>query len=91
MVKGINRTVIEINDTGNNMFEKIIFFVTPEYGNISSRQLKVEAQKVIDKYYPDMSECNRIRNIYRRKRLIRMVCAAVGLLVCLGVAALLVF
>lgn len=40
MVKGVNRTVIEVNDTGSEMFEKIILYVKPKYGNIGAAQLQ---------------------------------------------------
>ncbi len=49
MVKGVNKTVIEINDTGNSMFEKIILFVSPEFSNINTARLKSEAQQAIIK------------------------------------------
>lgn len=40
MVKGVNKTVIEVNNTGSRYFEKIVFYVTPQYGNLSAKQLK---------------------------------------------------
>ena len=40
MVKGVNKTVIEVNNTGSRLFEKIVFYVTPEYGNLNAKQLK---------------------------------------------------
>lgn len=43
MVKGVNKTVIEVNDTGSKMFEKIVFYVSPQYGNISAKRLKKAA------------------------------------------------
>lgn len=39
MVKGVNKTVIEVNDTGSKMFEKIVFYVSPKYGNLSTGRL----------------------------------------------------
>ena len=39
MVKGVNKRVIEVNNTGNKFFEKIVFFVTPEYSNLSAEEL----------------------------------------------------
>ena len=30
MIKGINRQVVEVKDTGNECFERILFFVRPE-------------------------------------------------------------
>ena len=90
MVKGTNRTVIEINDTGNNMFEKVLLFVTPEYGNLNAKQLKNEAQKLIKKYCPEMADTARIRDIYRKRRLIRNICiTGVGVLILTLVAILL--
>ena len=43
MVKGVNKTVIEVNNTGSRLFEKIVFYVTPEYSNLSAKQLKKAA------------------------------------------------
>ncbi len=43
MVKGVNKTVIEVNNTGSRMFEKIVFYVTPQYGNLSAKQLQKAA------------------------------------------------
>lgn len=43
MVKGVNKTVIEVNNTGSRYFEKIVFYVTPQYGNLSAKQLKKAA------------------------------------------------
>ncbi len=40
MVKGVNKTVIEVNNTGSKYFEKIVFYVTPQYGNLSAKQLR---------------------------------------------------
>lgn len=45
MVKGVNRTVIEVNNTGSEVFERIIFYVTPKYGNLNSRQLQQAVNK----------------------------------------------
>ncbi len=40
MVKGVNKRVIEINQTGNKFFEKIVIYLSPEYNNLSPAQLK---------------------------------------------------
>ncbi len=91
MVRGINRTVIEINDTGSNFFEKVIFFVTPEYGNIGTRKLKAEADRIIGEYYPDLKNAANIRDIYRKRRLTRLICIGAGVIILLGIAVLVVF
>lgn len=39
MVKGVNKTVIEINNTGSKVFDRIVFYVSPQYGNLSTKNL----------------------------------------------------
>lgn len=46
MIKGVNRQVLEVTNTDNPYFEKIIFFVKPEYGNEDRAKLKKEAEIV---------------------------------------------
>ena len=43
MVKGVNKTVIVVNDTGSEMFEKIVFYVTPKYSKTSIKELNKAA------------------------------------------------
>ena len=44
MIKGVNRQVLEITNTENTYFERVIFFVKPEYGNEDRAKLKKEAE-----------------------------------------------
>ena len=43
MIKGVNRQVVEVNDTENEYFEKIMFFVKPEYSGISEGKIRERA------------------------------------------------
>lgn len=43
MIKGINRQVVEVNDTGNECFEKILFFIKPEYAGMSEGKIRERA------------------------------------------------
>lgn len=43
MVKGVNKTVIVVNDTGSELFEKIVFYVTPKYSKTSIKELNKAA------------------------------------------------
>lgn len=43
MIKGINRQVVEVKDTGNECFEKILFFVKPEYAGLSEGKIRERA------------------------------------------------
>lgn len=68
MVKGVNKTVIEINDTGSNIFEKAILFVTPKYSNLSAKRLKTEAKRVVNNYYSSADNVPTVRQKYKRRR-----------------------
>lgn len=43
MIKGINHQVVEVKDTGSECFEKILFFVRPEYAGISEGKIRERA------------------------------------------------
>lgn len=47
MVKGVNRQVLEIHETGCEYFEKALFFVRPEFSGESEGKLKGKALKSI--------------------------------------------
>lgn len=46
MIKGVNRQIVEVNQTECDYFERIIFIVRPEYKSASSSVLKSEADKL---------------------------------------------
>ena len=47
MVKGVNRQVLEIHETGCEYFEKALFFVRPEYSRENEGKLKTEAMSSV--------------------------------------------
>jgi len=44
MIKGVNKQILEVTNTENPYFEKIIFFVKPEFKNEDKAKLKREAE-----------------------------------------------
>ena len=46
MIKGINRQVVEVRETGCEYFEKIMFFVKPEYISVSEGEIREQAGKI---------------------------------------------
>ncbi len=69
MVKGVSKTVIVVNDTGSKFFEKIVFYVTPEYGTLNAKQLK-KAASAFSFHYSEYGNSKPLRQrIRRRKRL----------------------
>ena len=79
MVKGVNKTVIEVNNTGSKMFEKIVLYVTPEYGNLSAKQLRRAAGSLV-LGFEDIKQTPSVRKRMERKR--RLLICGVG-----GIAA----
>ena len=43
MIKGINRQVVEVRETGSDYFERILFFVKPEYASVSEGKIRERA------------------------------------------------
>lgn len=46
MIKGVNKQILEVTNTENPYFEKIIFFVKPEYKNEDRKKLQKEAESL---------------------------------------------
>ena len=52
MIRGINKRIIEVNDTGSEFFEKALFFVKSQ-SNLDNGRLEDEAKKVMLSYFSD--------------------------------------
>lgn len=54
MLRGTNRSIIEINETDNKYFERALLFVKPEFGDLSPERLTREAKRMIGSitFYP---------------------------------------
>lgn len=50
MVKGVNKTIIEINNTGNDVFEKVVLYVKPQYSMLNNKELNKEAKVILKSY-----------------------------------------
>ena len=46
MIKGVNRQVVEVNETNCEYFEKIMFFVKPEYISVSESKIRETAGRI---------------------------------------------
>lgn len=55
MVKGMTKRIVEIKDTGSNLFERAIFFVRMDMSqNTTEYTLSKEAEKIIDKFCAEL-------------------------------------
>ncbi len=43
MIKGVNKQVVEVVETGSDYFDRALFFVAPKYYGISEGKLKEKA------------------------------------------------
>ena len=89
MVKGVSKTVIVVNNTGSRLFEKIVFYVTPEYGNLSAKQLKKAAGN-FSFNYDDTPPRGRMRTLMKRRRIIKIAAIAAAVLAAVCIAVILI-
>ena len=90
MVKGVNKTVIEVNDTGSKLFEKIVFYVTPQYGALSAKQLKRAAREFSFSFSESTVNHKSVRRIHAQKRKIRLLLIIGGAALVLAVGLILI-
>ena len=89
MVKGVSKTVIVVNNTGSKLFEKIVFYVTPEYGTLSAKQLK-KAASSFSFNFDESAHKTALRNRIKRKKQIRALILASAAFLVLLTAALII-
>ena len=49
MIKGVNRQVVEVQETDCDYFERILFFVKPEYASLSEGKNRARAVVTVGK------------------------------------------
>ena len=92
MLRGVNRSIIEISETESRYFEKILIFVKPEFGSLPPQKLNNEARRLLNgvTYSPmglTKSVSARYRATMKRRRRITISCLAsivIGLIVWLA-------
>ena len=47
MIKGVNRQVVEVAETGSDYFERALFFVNPKYYGMTDGKLRERAQTLV--------------------------------------------
>lgn len=77
MIRGVNRQVVEVNQPENAYFERVLFFVKPEYYGVSEKTLKAGADSLIKKS-GERPPKNRRNKKEKIKAAIRMAAAAIS-------------
>ena len=85
MLRGVNRSIIEISETESRYFEKILIFVKPEFGSLPPQKLNSEAKRLLGgmTYSPvglGKSASARYRAGIRKKRRIALACTFLAVL-----------
>ena len=75
MIKGINHTMIELNDTGNEYYERLIrLIVKPEYASVQRAILEDEAKKMLKEF--DVPSAMKTKKS-KLKQAVMLVCSAI--------------
>ena len=77
MVKGVNKNVIEINDTGSDIFERIVFYVSPKFSTINQKRILKESEKFTVNYRENNKNTLRARCIRRKRRFLCLLILSV--------------
>ena len=68
MIKGVNHQVVEVSETECDYFERILFFVKPEYASVSEDKIRERAGIIAgstDKAPPTKIRRNRLTEILK--------------------------
>ena len=76
MIKGVNRQVVEITQTQCEYFEKVLFFIKPEYSAVSEGDLRERATIIAQSAV--MPPAVRLRKNKLRAALNMSVAACIG-------------
>lgn len=93
MVKGVNRKIIEINNTGNRYFEKALLFVNPGKSDFSQKRLEQEAKEYIFDLSSQVKKTVGLRELCgkKRKKQIALITSSVGLVIIAAIVGMIVF
>ncbi len=72
MIKGINRSIIEVVDTGSLYYERALLVIKPEYACAQRDILEKEAKKLLE----NMGEPSSLKRGNKRLKMILTLCAA---------------
>lgn len=89
MLKGVNRQVVEIPQPESDYFERVIFFVKPEYCGMGEAGIREKAAAVIKNALPPPKNRNGRFELRLRSVLRTAAAALLGALAAAGVMLLL--
>lgn len=96
MLRGVNKRIIEVNDTDSDYFEKALFFVKDDT-DFDNKLLENEAKKIIHSYFEPQHKTSRMGYLRyteekkKKTRKIKIFTVAGCIAVALTVATVLLF
>lgn len=91
MVKGVNKTVIEVNNTGSKIFDRIVFYVTAQYGNLSAKELLKATEQFTFQFDKRSGRgYEKLRRRMMRKRIFSVLGIVVATVALITISAILV-
>ena len=89
MLKGVNKTVIEINCTDHGYFERAILFINPEQSHTSQKRLYADAEKYIDLISlgiknTDLHSIHERKSVFKDKKVRMLILLSVTLFAAVG-------
>ncbi len=88
MVKGVSKSVIEISETGNRYFSKVILYVAPEFSSAGEQKLNKEASRLIEEF--DLAgRLVPLRKSMRKRKLLSFLILGSSLVFAAGIMILL--
>ena len=75
MIKGINRSIIEVLDTGRGYYERALLVIKPEYASAQRELLEQEAKKLLE----NMGEPSSLKRSKKRFKNIVTFCIAAAI------------
>ncbi|MBQ2676864.1 MAG: hypothetical protein IJF54_05665 [Clostridia bacterium] len=86
MIKGVNKNIIEVANTGNRYFDKAILFVKPRYNTETTHKLEDEARQYLKSVgIPSNIKKGARQKLYKTKKLRKLLT-----FIAVGVVALII-
>ena len=88
MVKGVSRNIIEINNTGSDCFERIVFYISPDF-SASGRNVADIAANELEKILNGSRDCKiSLRYRVKAKKRRRAICIIAGAVIIIFAAVI---
>ena len=80
MVKGVNKTIIEINNTGSKYFDRVVLFINPAYRSVPVGKLENKAAEIIRLAEPTAKVAKRSRKTKKTRLLLPLLLLAAAII-----------